>query len=345
MRLLESFTCPPLGTFKSRVAMAAMTRGFAGPGHTATSEMADYYAHRAEDGVGLILTEGVIVDPSGDGYKNVPHIQTDAQAESWRPVAARVRAAGSRLFCQLWHCGRISHPDFTGEVPPVSSTSRPAEGVNRQNNKPFGVPRALRADEMPTIYGQFAGAAKRALAAGFDGVQLHFAHGYLVDEFLDGSINDRTDNYGGSVENRCLFALELLEEVIGAVGKDRVMVRLSPSRAMGEIHDWPDMEAMLDHLIPAMAGLGLSMLDISCASSDYTQTSGRVVRMVRPRWKGLLMGGASLNREKAEAEIRDGHLDMVTWGRLLIANPDFVARLRSGSPWKEFSPDMLKTLY
>mgnify|MGYP001167563504 FL=1 len=342
--LLDPFSIAPLGSLKNRVAMSSMTRGFAGPNHLATPEMAAYYGRRAEDDVALILTEGTIVHLTGDGYNNVPHIETAVQAKSWAPVVQRVRSAGTLLFCQLWHCGRISHSDYTGGVPPVSSTDRPAEGINRQNGKPFGTPRSLDPNEMTTIHRQFVDAAQNALSVGFDGVELHFGHGYLIDEFLDGSVNDRTDRYGGSVANRCRFALELLETVIGSVGADKVMVRLSPSREMEGIHDWPDMGAMLDYLVPAMSGLGLAMLDISCARSDYALTSGRVIRMVRPHWKGFLMGGASLSQEQAESEIRDGHLDMVTWGRFLLANPDFVGRLRAGAPLEDFSRDMLETL-
>ncbi|CAA7621640.1 alkene reductase [Magnetospirillum sp. UT-4] len=342
MKLVTPADVPVLGPVQSRVAMAAMTRSFAAD-HLATQAMLDYYRRRAADGVGLILTEGVIIHRSGDGYNNTPHIETDAQAESWRPVVAAVQAAGARIACQLWHCGRISHSDYTGAAP-VSSTSRAAEGINRQNDKPFGTPRALEAGEMATVYGYYTDAAKRALAVGFDAVQLHFGHGYLADQFLDARVNDRTDSYGGSVENRCRFVLECLEAVMAAVPAGRVMVRISPSREMNGPYDWPDMEAMLDHLLPAFAARGLRMLDISCAAADYHKTSGRVIRMVRPKWQGLLIGGASLTPEQGEAELRDGLVDMVTWGRALIANPDFVSRVRSGRGLEAFDRAMLGEL-
>lgn len=344
MTLLNSAELPVIGRVQSRVAMAAMTRNFAGPDHVATPAMADYYRRRAEAGVGLVLTEGTIVDVSGDGYNDVPHIATQAQADSWRPVVAAVQAAGGKIFSQLWHCGRISHSDYTGGQPPVSSTSCPAAGHNRQNDKPFGTPRALDTNEMGSVYGHFRRAARLALSAGFDGVQLHMGHGYLVDQFFDARVNDRTDRYGGSVENRCRFALELLEETLAEVDPAKVMVRISPSRDMGGLYDWPDMEAMLDHLIPAFGRLGLRMLDISCAAADYYQTSGRVIRMVRPRWPGLLIGGASLTPAQAEAEIAEGQVDMVTWGRLLIANPDLPRRMAKGKPLAPFDRAMLAEL-
>ncbi len=342
--LLDFCQLPVLGNLNSRVVMSAMTRGFAGPGHTATKEIAEYYGRRADDGVGLILTEGTIIDQSADGYNDVPHIETAEQTASWRQVVDRVHTSGCKIFSQLWHCGRISHADYTGGVVPVSSTSRAAEGHNRQNNKPFGTPRALETDEMSAVYGMFRKAAKNALEAGFDGIQLHLGHGYLVDQFFDGRVNDRTDAYGGSVENRCRFGLEALEEVLGGIDPDKVMVRISPSRDMGGLYDWPNLKDMLGHLIPAFSALGLTMMDISCARADYYETSGRIIRMVRPHWQGVMMGGASLSHDQAEQEISNGLVDMVTWGRHLLANPDLVSRFRNDTLLEPFDPTMLSSL-
>jgi N-ethylmaleimide reductase len=342
--LLEAFNDPLLGVIQSRIVMAAMTRGFCGPNHTATEQMAKYYAARARNGVGLILTEGTIVHRAGDGYNNVPHIETKDQAESWQQVTDAVHAEGGRIFCQLWHCGRISHADYTGGAAPLSSTSRAADGVNRQNNKPFGQPRGMEKDDFEAVISQFVTAARNAMAAGFDGVELHGGHGYLIDQFFDARVNDRPDDYGGSVPNRCRFGLEVVARVLQAVGPSAVMVRISPSRDMGGLYDWPNLEEMLDYLVPALRAVGLRMLDVSCANADYYKTSGRVVRMIRPAWKDLLIGGASLSREQAEAELSEGLLDMVTWGRALLANPDMPRRFRAGAPLAEFSRDMLSTL-
>ncbi len=342
--LLDPCSLPFLGDLKSRVVMSAMTRGFAGPGHAATPEIAEYYGRRADSGVGLILTEGTIIDASADGYNDVPHIATHQQTESWRQVVDRVHASGAKIFSQLWHCGRISHSDYTGGLAPVSSTGRAAEGHNRQNDKPFGTPRALETAEMPTVYAMFGKAAKNALDAGFDGVQLHMGHGYLVDQFFDARVNDRTDAYGGSVANRCRFALEALESVLGEIDPEKLMVRISPSRDMGGLYDWPDLDDMLNYLIPGFQALGLKMLDVSCARADYYETSGRIIRMVRPQWQGLLMGGASLDRDQAEQELSEGLVDLVTWGRHILANPDFVARLSANKPLDDFDPSMLSSL-
>lgn len=328
---------------RNRTVMSAMSRSFASEDRLATPDMAEYYRKRAAGGAGLILTEGTIIDKSGDGWVRAPYIATDAQAEAWRPVVAAVHGEGGAIACQLWHMGRISHEDFTGAAP-VSSTSRAAAGVNRQNNKPYGEPRALAADEMPAIYQLFADAARRALAVGFDAVELHGANGYIVDQFLDGQVNDRTDQYGGSVENRCRFLLELVDAVVAAVPANRVMLRISPSRFMGGLYEWPDMEAMIAYLVPELARRGLGALDISCANSVYADTSGRVVRMVRPLWPGVLIAGASLTPDAAEAEVEQGLLDGVTWGRLFIANPDLAARLQAGTELTPFEDAMRGTL-
>lgn len=329
---------------RNRTVMSAMTRGFADPDHCATAEIADYYRRRAEGGVGLILTEGVVIHPTADGYKDVPRIATAKQADSWRPVVDAVHQAGAKIACQLWHCGRISHSDFTDGHAPVSSTARAAEGINRQNDKPYGVPRPLTTEEMPEVYGYFVDAAHRALSVGFDAVELHLGHGYLADQFLDARVNDRTDHYGGSVENRCRFVLELLDRVFAEVEPNRVMARISPSRWMGGLYDWPDLDEMLAHLIPEMWDRGLRILDISCANADYFATSGRIIRSVRLHWHGVLLGGASLSQEDAEAEVRSGCLDMVTWGRSFLANPDLTRRIETGAVWRPFENEMRNVL-
>ncbi len=343
-QVLTPFEQPGLLATRNRTVMSAMTRGFADSDHCATPAMAEYYRKRAVGGCGLILTEGVVIDPTGDGYKDVPRISTDVQADSWRPVVDGVHAEGGKIALQLWHCGRISHEDYTDGNQPVSSTAQVAAGINRQNNKPYGTPRPLAAEEMSTVYRYFTDAAKRSFDAGFDAVELHLGHGYLADQFLDARVNDRTDAYGGSVENRCRFTIELVREVMKAAPADKVIGRISPSRFMGELYDWPDLDAMLDYLIPELHAAGLRMLDISCANADYYATSGRIVRMVRPRWDGLIMAGASLTPEQAESEVADGLVDLVTWGRAYIANPDLAHKIERAEPILPFVNAMRDTL-
>ncbi|WP_088310709.1 oxidoreductase [Novosphingobium sp. B 225] len=341
--LFQPLAAPAFIPLRNRVVMSAMSRSFADENRCATEAMVQYYERRALGGAGLILTEGTIIDRSGDGWANAPYIANDQQAKAWRPVVDAVHAAGGAIACQLWHMGRISHADFTGDAP-VSSTSVAAAGHNRQNDKPYGEPRALAADEMPGVYALFADAAKRALDAGFDAVELHTGHGYLPDQFLDGHVNDRTDSYGGSVENRCRFTLELVEAVTKAVPARQVMARISPSRFMGGIYEWPDLDDMLGHLIPALGQLGLGALDVSCAASDYFETSGRMVRKIRPLFNGVIVSGASLTQEQAEGELASGMVDAITWGRAFIANPDLADRMRSGAELVPFNDSMRSTL-
>ena len=341
--LFQPLQTPGFIGLSNRTVMAAMSRSFADADHCATEEMARYYARRAEGGAGLILTEGTIIDRSGDGWAGAPYIANAAQADAWRKVVSAVHAAGGKIACQLWHMGRISHSDFTGDAP-VSSTNVAAAGMNRQNNKPFGEPRALAASEMPGIYKLFSDAAERALDAGFDAVELHTGHGYLPDQFLDSQVNDRTDEYGGSVENRCRFMLELVEAVLAKVPADRVIARISPSRMMGGLYEWPQLDEMIGYLMPALDKLGLRALDVSCANSPYSETAGRMVRKIRPLFSGVIISGASLSQAEAEAELSEGVVDCVTWGRAFIANPDLADKLRSGTELVAFEDAMRGTL-
>ena len=335
---------PLLGTLQSRVVMSAMTRSSASADGVPTSAMAEYYARRARGGVGLLLTESTAISAVGDGFPCAPRIITPAQVAGWRLVTERVHDAGSPIFCQLLHCGRVTHPDYTNGLQPVSSTDRAAYGINRRNGKPYATPRRLTASELPGIVGEFRTAAARAMQAGFDGVELHFAHGYLPDQFLDARVNDRTDAYGGSIENRCRFALEITEAIVTELGPARVMARLSPSRWMDGLYDWPDLHDMIAHVLRALDDAGLRMLDISCARSDYHATSGRIVRKARPLWPHLLIAGASLSRHDAQDELDSGWLDMVTYGRNLIANPDLAFRFRDGRDLVDYDTRMLDTL-
>jgi N-ethylmaleimide reductase len=343
--ILKPLNSSNLGVFKNRVVMSAMTRSFADKSNLCTLEIAKYYERRARGGVALILTEGIVIHPSGNGYNSVPHLFTQAQMESWKNTVELVHQHGSKIYAQLWHCGRISHTDFTSGYEVVSSTNAPADGINRQNNKPYGSPSRLLEDEIPNIYRMYIHSAKLAMKSGFDGVQIHMGHGYLVDQFFDARINDRTDKYGGSIENRCRFALELCAEVIHVIGADKVMIRLSPSRMMNGLYEWPDLNEMLHYLLPELDKIGLRQLDISCANANYFDTSGKVIRLIRKSWPHLLIGGASLSIEDANLEIENGNLDMVTWGRAILANPDFVERLQHNKELLDFQDSMRDSLY
>jgi N-ethylmaleimide reductase len=342
--LLSSFVHPQLGLLKNRVVMSAMTRGFATPSHEATEAIARYYRARAEAGVGLILSEGIIVDPSGDGYRNVPHLATSSQAQSWRQVTSAVQEFQTLIFAQLWHCGRFSHEDFTEGAQPLSSSAVAATGVNRQNGKPYATPRPMEAEDFARVSQQFDRATQLAMEAGFDGVQLHFGHGYLIDSFLDGNVNDRTDGYGGSPAKRVRFAAELTERALAIAGDRRVIVRISPIREIPTPYAWTQLDETLECLLEAFERVGLRMMDISCARADYHSTAGVCVRKARAKWKHTILAGASLNLVEAENEIAAGGVDLVTFGRALIANPDLVRKFERGEPLAEFAISQLAAL-
>jgi N-ethylmaleimide reductase len=343
-KLLSEIKINKIITFQNRVVMSAMTRGFADNNHCATKDILNYYERRAKSDVGLIITEGIIIHPSADGYNNVPHLFTREQMLSWKEVVKAIHKYKTKIYAQLWHCGRISHNDYTGGLEPVSSTSNQATGINRQNQKPFGKPRALKLNEMKNIYNMFNHSAELALEAGFDGVQIHMGHGYLVDQFLDANINDRQDIYGGTIENRIRFAIELLDSLIKNIGNEKIMVRISPSRFMGGLYEWPDMTNVLKKLLKEFDFYGLRQLDISCANSNYFETSGKVIKLIKKQWPHLLIGGASLTITEAENEIAEGNLDMITWGRAILANPDFVKLIKKGLPLKDFENTMRESL-
>ena len=343
-KLLSEIKINKVGLLQNRIVMSAMTRGFADANHCATSNILDYYERRAKNNIGLIITEGIIVHPSADGYNNVPHLFTENQMLSWKKVVDAVHKYKTKIYAQLWHCGRISHRDYTGGLDPVSSTNNQAKGINRQNDKPFGKPKALEVNEMQSIFDMFNHSAELALRAGFDGIQIHMGHGYLVDQFIDGNINDRQDKYGGTIENRIRFAIELLNSLIKKIGNEKIMVRISPSRMMGGLYEWPEMIPTLEKLLKEFDTVGLRQLDISCANSNYFETSGKVIKKIKKQWPHLLIGGASLTIAEAENEINNGYLDLVTWGRAILANPDFVKLIERGLPLKEFDNLMRESL-
>jgi len=344
LKLLSKIEIEKIGIIKNRIVMSAMTRGFANNNHSPNSEILKYYEKRAKNGVGLIITEGIIVHPSADGYNNVPHLFTKEQMIGWKKIVKSIHQHKTKIYAQLWHCGRISHSDYTNGFDVVSSTNKQASGTNRQNNKPYGIPRALKKDEMKKIYKMFNHSASLAMDAGFDGVEIHMGHGYLVDQFLDGNVNDRNDDYGGSIENRIRFAVELLDSVIKKIGHEHVMVRISPSRMMSGLYEWPDTIDILKELLKKFDLCGLRQLDVSCANSNYFETSGKIIRQIRKFWPHLLIGGASLTVEEAENEINSGYLDLVTWARAILANPDFVKLIENNLPIKPFNNKMRDTL-
>lgn len=325
------FTPLKLGalTLPNRLIMAPMTRNRA-PDTIPNSLMAEYYAQRAS--AGLIVTEGSQISAQGVGYPATPGIHSDEQVAGWREVTDAVHAKGGHIFLQLWHVGRISHPTLQpGNAIPVSASAiRPSgETFTGQGMQPFETPRALETDEIAAIVSEYATGAANAKAAGFDGVEIHAANGYLIDQFLRDGSNRRDDNYGGSLDNRCRFMLEVTEAVCAAWGPDRVGIRLAPLNPFNDMHD-SDPQAIFTHAVQALNRFGLAYLHVTEMGKDAPGAAGPAFDLTELRqiWKGIYITNAGYDRARAEAAIAEGRADAVAFGVPFLANPDLVERFR-----------------
>jgi N-ethylmaleimide reductase len=329
---------------KHRVIMAPLTRLRAAKPSLAPRPMnAEYYAQRATAG-GLIIAEASPVLNSAFGHAGVPGIYTDAQIAGWREVVNAVHAKGATIFLQLWHVGRVSHSSFQpGGVLPVapSAVAIPPDlkaATADGKGGPYETPRALETSEVEGIVAAFKQAAKNALAAGFDGVEIHGANGYLIEQFLQSHSNLRTDRYGGSIENRVRFLLEVTQGAIDVWGANRVGVRLSPygiANGSGE----PEPMPLYTHAIEQLNPLGLAYLHFieprssgaGRAEVNWQNVPSAMV-LYRPIWKGVLITAGGFTGETAEAAIAEGHADAIAFGRIFISNPDLPQRLQHGFP-------------
>ncbi|MEU6026077.1 alkene reductase [Streptomyces tauricus] len=317
-------------TLPNRVVMAPMTRVRAAAGGLATPSMATYYAQRAS--AGLIVTEGVQPSLIGQSNPGTPGLHTDEQQESWRQVTDAVHANGGRIFAQLMHGGRVSHPDTTG-FQPVGPSAVAAVGdvFTPTGPQPAPVPRALETAEVPEHARSYGDAARRAVDAGFDGVELHGANGYLISQFLSTNANLRSDGYGGSVANRIRFAVEAVSATVEAVGAARTGIRLSPGGTF-----WGVEETEVTELYTALLG-ELARLDVAYVHIEATSDE-EVLLKLRRAWPGTLvmnpvlpMGPKQTGRSDADHWLGLG-ADLISFGRAFIANPDLVERLRTGVP-------------
>ncbi len=314
----------------NRLVMAPMTRNRT-PDTVPSALTAQYYAQRAS--AGLIITEGVQPSAVGQGYPGTPGLHSDAQTEGWRAVADAVHAAGGTIIAQLMHAGRISHPSLIGTDPVAPSAVRPAGQVFTGTGMvDFEVPRALGTDELPGVVADFVDAARRAIAAGLDGVELHAANGYLLQQFLADGTNQRTDGYGGSPESRARLVIEVAQAVAAEVGGDRVGIRISPAGTFNDISE-TEVEQTYAALIDGLNPLGLLYLhivegpDTSFHEQLAKQFTGPVI------FNTGFTGPSDL--DTAQAAVDAGHADLFSVGRPFIANPDLVQRLRVGAPLAE----------
>ena len=318
----------------NRVVMSSLTRNRAGAGNVPTPLMAEYYRQRAS--AGLILTEATPVCPEGHGYPRTPGIHTAEQVAGWKQVTAAVHDAGGRIALQLWHVGRISHPDLQpGGAPPVApSAIRPAGQVfTGEAMKDYVTPRALELSEIPALVETYARAARNAMDAGFDGVEVHAGNGYLLDQFLRSSTNRRSDAYGGSKENRARLLLEVMEAVCREVGSDRVGVRLSPVTPFNDLSD-ADPQATFEYVVAQLDPLELAFLDIlqGTGGAPREQWIPFDYDRLRTLYTGNLIRNNGYDFRSAQQAVSSGAADAIAFGRLLLANPDLVARFRRGAP-------------
>ena len=323
---------------KNRIVMAPMTRNRASVTGVPSDLAVTYYAQRAS--AGLIITEGTQPSPAGQGYPRTPGIHSAEQIEAWRKITDAVHAKGGRIFLQIMHTGRIAHRlNRTVYRPPVAPSAIQASGTIYTDSlgpQPYSLPQALATDEIPSVIEEYHRATSNALAAGFDGVELHAANGYLPMQFLSSNSNQRSDRYGGSVQNRARFVLETLEAMIDGAGlASRVGLRVSPGNTFNDMHDANPVGTHL-YLTEEVNPLGLAYLHIQQQPKDV-HTDGLLdpVRMLRPIFDGPIIATGGFDRDSASQLLSNGDADLIGFARLFIANPDLVERFQTAGPLAE----------
>ena len=328
----------------NRTVMSPMTRSRA-LGNLPNALMATYYAQRAS--AGLIITEGVSPSPNGLGYARIPGLFNEAQAQAWRAVTDAVHARGGRIVVQLMHTGRVTH---VANLPAGAEVLAPVEGAcpgerwtDSPQMQPHSRARAMTAQDIQRSIEEFAQACRLAVQAGFDGVELHAANGYLIEQFLNANVNQRTDGWGGSIEGRNRYALEVARACAAAIGADKVGIRLSPHGAFNATGTFPDVEAQVEALVAGLSSLGLlyvHLLDHSAMGAPAVPAA--LKRRLRETFKGPFILAGGFDASSAEAALQAGQADLIAFGRPFLANPDLVQRLQTGAALN--TPDMA-TLY
>jgi len=331
----------------NRIVMAPLTRSRATIDGVPTAIMAEYYRQRAT--AGLIISEATNISRQGTGYPYTPGIYTAEMTEKWKIVTRAVHDAGGRIFMQLWHVGRHSHPWYqeNGALPVSSSAIRDNGTVKTPDGiKQTVTPRALEISEINEIVKQYGQAAVNAIEAGFDGVEIHGANGYLIDQFIQDGVNRRTDKYGGNIENRSRFLFEVIEEVSSVIGADRTALRLSPSGITLDVSDSNPVKTF-SYIIERMNDYPLAYLHIMEPYVDVSHLpqylqDREVSPFYRKRYQGTLMTNGKFDGESGDQIIRDGHADLIAYGKPFISNPDLVEKYRNGTP---ITPWDMKTFY
>jgi len=327
---------------RNRVVMAPLTRARAGCERLPNDLMAEYYTQRAS--AGLIITEATVISEQGFGWVDSPGIYNDAQVAGWQKTTAALHAKGTPVFLQLWHCGRASHSSFHGGEPAVSASAIKLNGDYLHTpigKQPYETPRALETAEVAAVVQDYRTAAERAKAAGFDGVEIHAANGYLIDQFLQSRTNHRTDRYGGSLENRFRFLKEIVEAIITVLPANRVGVRLSPNGNFNDMGS-PDYRETFIHAARQLNAHGLAYLHVVDGLAFGFHQLGQPMTLpeFRTVFNGPLMGCCGYTQETADAAIAAGHADLIAFGRPYLSNPDLVERFAHG--WELNPPADMK---
>lgn len=349
---MKLFTPVTLGSFelKNRVIMAPLTRRRAGADAVPSPSARLYYEQRA--GAGLIVSEGTCISSEGIGDRRLPGLWTAEQIAAWREITQAVHVRGGKIIAQLWHTGRASHPLLQPDgAPAVAPSAIAIEGDRELDGEmiPSAVPRALETEEIQRVVADYARAAKNAITAGFDGIELHGANGYLIDEFLQDGTNQRTDQYGGSIENRIRFLREVLDATTEAIGADRVALRLSPSSMFQSMHD-SDPYELWAQVLSAVSEYDLAFLHlvepgISGSESHRSHAEGIDSAWVREHFSGRLVAAGRYDRQSAEAALESGSLDAVAFGRPFLPNPDLATRFEQDAPLRPLDRDTRYTAF
>ncbi|WP_266181342.1 alkene reductase [Dyella humicola] len=322
----------------NRTVMAPMTRSRAGDANVPSVLMAEYYGQRAS--AGLIITEGTSPSPNGLGYARIPGLFNDEQVRGWERVTDAVHAKGGKIFVQLMHTGRVSHvanlPTGAEVIGPMAAASPGQMHTDSQGMQPRSTPRAMSATDIAHAVDEYARSARLAIEAGFDGVELHAANGYLIEQFLNANVNQRTDAYGGSIDGRNRFALEVARATVAAIGADRVGIRLSPYGVFNGTGAFPDVEAQYLALTRELSNLGLLYLHVldHSAMDNYMgapPVPAAFKLQLRAAFQGLFILAGGFDRASAEEALNGGHADLIAFARPFLANPDLVERMRTNA--------------
>ncbi len=337
--LFQPFTLHDL-TLPNRIVLAPMTRSRAGTARLPNLLMAEYYAQRST--AGLLITEATTISEEANGWNESPGIYTDEMTEGWKHTTNAVHEKGGVIFLQLWHMGRASHSSFHNGKPAVapSAIKINEEYIHTPTGKqPHEIPRALETSEIPRVVGDYRRAAEQAMLAGFDGVEIHGANGYLIDAFLQSKTNHRTDQYGGSVENRDRFLKEVVKAVTSVVPANRVGVRLSPNGVFNDMGS-PEYREQFTFVASELDRFGLAYLHVMDGLGFGFHNLGEPMTLAEFRkvFHGPLIGNCGYTQEIAEKAIADGHADLIAFGRPFISNPDLVERFRNGWPLAAEAP-------